>query len=62
MNEEDINEAALMHMLTRLTQLCSGDAAAAAAAIKMLMDLVNERIMALNKKAKKEVRNASPSQ
>ncbi|AIZ77358.1 putative virion morphogenesis [Parapoxvirus red deer/HL953] len=60
--DEDINEAALMHMLARLSKLGSGDAAAAAAMIKVLMDLVNERIMALNKKAKKEVRNASSPQ
>ncbi|AAR98202.1 virion morphogenesis [Orf virus] len=57
--EEDLNEAALLHMLTRIAQMCGGDAAAAAAAIKMLMDLVNERIMILNKKAKKEMGQAS---
>nr|AIY55508.1 virion morphogenesis protein [Orf virus] len=57
--EEDLNEAALLHMLTRIAQICGGDAAAAAAAIKMLMDLVNERIMILNKKAKKEMVQAS---
>ncbi|AKU76860.1 virion morphogenesis protein [Orf virus] len=57
--EEDLNEAALLHMLTRIAQICGGDAAAAAAAIKMLMDLVNERIMILNKKAKKEMGQAS---
>ncbi|ADC53878.1 virion protein [Pseudocowpox virus] len=58
--EEDLNEAALLHMLTRIAQICGGDAAAAAAAIKMLMDLVNERIMILNKKAKKEMTQLSP--
>ncbi len=57
--EEDLNEAALLHMLTRIAQMCGGDASAAAAAIKMLMDLVNERIMILNKKAKKEMGQAS---
>ncbi|WZD65326.1 virion morphogenesis [Pseudocowpox virus] len=58
--EEDLNEAALLHMLTRIAQICGGDAAAAAATIKMLMDLVNERIMILNKKAKKEMTQLSP--
>ncbi|AKU76596.1 Virion morphogenesis [Orf virus] len=57
--EEDLNEAALLHMLTRIAQICGGDAAAAATTIKMLMDLVNERIMILNKKAKKEMGQAS---
>ncbi|AAR98332.1 ORF107 virion morphogenesis [Orf virus] len=57
--EEDLNEAGLLHMLTRIAQICGGDAAAAAATIKMLMDLVNERIMILNKKAKKEMGQAS---
>ncbi|WOC35491.1 virion morhogenesis [Equine parapoxvirus] len=59
---EDINEAALAHMMSRVIQLCPGEAGAAAQIIKTLVDAVNERIMALNKKAKKEARLASPGQ